>query len=286
MLFFLGKTDESVYASAWPGRHECMRWPALENMSKKPPVEHFFGKPWGDEQSAPSKPPLVIKTSSPTAPAAKSPIPVAAPIASTVSEDGTMAKAIMGSLLTLTIAYVATSIPLADDSLVKPKLYQHAIYLGGLLAFVYFAEFIRTNGWMDTDKYCRSVKYGVKFYLSISAFCLVWGAINLAQLHRHGSEQRLQAQHQFELQRITDDQARQRLKAEAVAQCEIQKATDIDSLEKRRNTAAADHKKCLAEWTKPNIFSNETAQLKCTPKQATLQQLTQYLRNRKSNACV
>ena len=78
---------------------------------------------------------------------------------------------------------------------------------------------------------------------------------------------------------------RQELRKLLEAECLAQKAKEITTLTDRRKAAAADHKKCLAEWIKPSWFSDQTADQYCAPKRELYLGYARDLKERDAKDC-
>ena len=75
------------------------------------------------------------------------------------------------------------------------------------------------------------------------------------------------------------------LKKQREAECNAQKTKDVDALTERRKAAYGDYKRCLSEWVKPGLFSNQTAEQYCTPKKAVYFQHAQDVKDRQAADC-
>ena len=78
---------------------------------------------------------------------------------------------------------------------------------------------------------------------------------------------------------------RRRREEEHIGECNTQKARDVEALTKRRQAAYADHKKCLADWVKPGMFSKETSDEACAGKAKDYQQASIAVKAREAKSC-
>ena len=78
---------------------------------------------------------------------------------------------------------------------------------------------------------------------------------------------------------------RQELRKHLEAECVAQKARETATLTERRKAAAADHKKCLAEWVKPSWFSDQTAEQYCSPRKELYLGYARDLKEREAKDC-
>ncbi len=199
-----------------------------------------------------------------------------------MSEVGVVLRIILGLLVSLILAYLTTSNALPDGSVIKRAHYYWAFWLTGLAAFLGIIEFMRTMRVLDTERLGRFPKYALIALALTSAGCLFAGVGNLIYLHSQGHEQRLEESKRREQER----QLKKKEEDEQfVAECVQQRTKDIDLLIRRRGTAFADHKKCIVEWVRPHIFSTETAEQHCAPKQAAYDRLSHALRERQTREC-
>ena len=82
------------------------------------------------------------------------------------------------------------------------------------------------------------------------------------------------------------EEAERRTKAEEAdrrAKAEAECKKEVDALVKRRQTVYADHKKCIADWVQPSIWSTETAEQACQPKWQGFQALVQAVKIREAS---
>ena len=84
------------------------------------------------------------------------------------------------------------------------------------------------------------------------------------------------------IQLRADDAARKE-EADRRAKAEAECKKEVDALVKRRQTVYADHKKCIADWVQPSIWSTETAEQACQPKWQGFQALVQAVKIREAS---
>jgi hypothetical protein len=250
---------------------------------RPPPPPTFFGLPWPEvgEQGPRTQVPAhqqaqATKTQSVLPPAiAKHQRP------STMSKAGTFLRHLCTLYVALIMGYLTTANGIVDAG---SKKYLH---VGATSLVVFFAllicfETMRTFKFLDTDKFGAWPERLVKVTAFVTAIGFLAFTAALVSVF-------FQAQ---DVQQFESEAAKARKKAEeldrsarAVAECEAQKAKDVETLTKRRNSAMADHKKCVADWVKPSIFSSDTAEQSCSPKLEVSRKSAYILAERRSKQC-
>jgi hypothetical protein len=198
-----------------------------------------------------------------------------------MTDVGTYTKGLITALATLIGYYLTTSNSLPHDSPERPSYYIWAYCLVAVWVVVATLEVARTFKLLDEPKWAKVPKLNLIF--GVLSFAI--GLIGLVALHDHSyAGRKLDTVRQDELKKA----AEQKLsldKQVAETECESRKSMDVDALTKRRKAAFAEKNRCLADWTKPSIFSTETAAAHCAAKIEAYGQLAGKVKERLTSVC-
>lgn len=200
------------------------------------------------------------------------------PPASSLREAGWLARSLTAFFLALIGAYLTGAYQLPDGIAMKGEFLNRAILVAGVLAATMVFEALRTFKAFDHPKLGSAPKWVIVTIYFLALLFAVGAVIDLpARVSAFHAERVL------EKERAAAE--RRRKEEEQLAECNAQKAREVESLIKRRQTAYADHKKCLADWQKPSLFSTETADEACAPKLKEHQQAAAAVKAREAKAC-
>jgi hypothetical protein len=199
-------------------------------------------------------------------------------LASTLRNVGYIAKTLFPIYAGLIYGYMSSAQHLRDEPSLTEPLFSQSGMLAFILAIIIGLEFLRSLEAFDYTALGKVPKLTfLAIYLAAASYAL-YALINLPALNNIAHHQRVQ-------QRERAEGERRRKEGEQIAECNALRTREIETLARRRQATYSDHKKCLADWQKPNLFSKETADEACAPKLKEHQQAATAVKAREAKAC-